>query len=237
MHVLKLLGKSLVFILSLILAVVLTMMLFLVMSKLQEALLLPGDYLYWILKAPYSYLFLFWEIEIIALFSFVLSRNFRSAATYVAARLSQLFRNWRPHAKGALAVLNALVLYLMLVNISVLTAEGITDHSTFKPQGVFIPYESIVSIDAGVSGVKRENLSFQGEFYYKVTLSDGRVLNLADMGGSSTEEDFRFVLDRLDEKLRTYGIPKKTSLENLPHLTESLDPIYVDAIGKILRRP
>lgn len=236
MKLLNITGKVLLTVLSLILAVILTLFLLYILTSLQEKLFLPETALYFILKPPYSMFFLLLELEILTIFFYFLSKDFNLLLSYLRKKLEAQNRHWKKYTLGAAVLLNFVVLYLMVVNVSVLTENGISDHTTFHPIGTFHPYESLVSIDAGIKGEKRESLAFQGEFFYQVTLLDGKVLDLARMGGSRSEEDFRFLLNRLDQKLIAYGIPKDTSTEKLPYLYETLDPLYVNTIEEILTR-
>lgn len=236
MKLIKIIGKTLLFVLSLLLAVVLTLAFLLLLTFLQEKILMPEQHLYWIMKSPYSYLFLFFEVELIAFMGYFLSKDIKSAVRYVQKKLERALPHWKRWRNGSLIFVNLLLVYLLFIHVSVLTDEGIIDHSAFNPQGTFHAYESLSAIDTGIHGEKKKSFTFQGEFYYKVTLENGRVLNLADMGGSSTEEDFRFVLSRLDKRLLDLGISKTASTENLSYLYETLDPIYVEAIEEMLTR-
>lgn len=236
MKLIKIIGKTLLFVLSLVLAVVLTLLFLLLLSYLQQKILMPKQHLYWIMKSPYSFLFLFFEVELIAIMGYFLSKDMKAAFRYLQKKLERALPHWKRWRNGSLIVVNVVLLYFLFIHVSVLTEEGIIDHSAFNPQGTFHAYESLSAIDTGIHGKKKKSFTFQGGFYYKVTLENGRVLNLADMGGSSTEEDFRFVLSRLDKRLLDLGIPKTASTENLTYLYETLDPLYVEAMEKMLTR-
>lgn len=236
MKLLKIIGKTLLFVLSLVLAVVLTLLFLLLLSYLQQKILIPKQHLYWIMKSPYSFLFLFFEVELIAIMGYFLSKDIKAAWHYLQNKLERVLPHWKRWRNGSLIVVNVVLLYFLFIHVSVLTEEGIIDHSALNPQGTFYPYESLSAIDTGIQGEKKKSFTFQGEFYYKVTLENGSVLNLADMGGSATEEDFRFVLSRLDKRLLDLGIPKTASTDNLSYLYETLDPIYVEAIEEMLTR-
>ena len=55
MKLIKIIGKTLLFVLSLVLAVVLTLLFLLLLSYLQQKILIPKQHLYWIMKSPYSF--------------------------------------------------------------------------------------------------------------------------------------------------------------------------------------
>lgn len=234
MKVLRFLGKALLFLLFLIFSMILTLFLLFLMTRLQEKLLLPENYLYWLMKSPFSYLFLIFEVEIIAVCTYYLFKDFWALLGFINRPLIPNQHRWKRRLIGALIFLNLLVFYLMFFNISVLSETGVTDYNALNPTGTFYSYESLHSITTGINGRKRKGFPFQGEFYYKVTLPDDKTIDFAEMGGTRTEEDYRFTLKGLDKKLTALDIPKTASTENLPYLYESLDPLYVEAIKEIL---
>ncbi|MCD8501470.1 MAG: hypothetical protein LRY71_07065, partial [Bacillaceae bacterium] len=94
-----------------------------------------------------------------------------------------------------------------------------------NPTGTEYSFEEIVEINTGVYGKKRDYRFFrhtQGDFYYFITLNDGTIINLMEVGGTKDDINEHFILEEIDKMLVALGIPKTSSMENFELATKRL---------------
>lgn len=205
-------------------------------SVIQEKLFLPQEYLMWIFKYPYS--------RLVFIYLFYITFGF----TYIFNIDSGLFTKWIINViKGfvirhrilfisTFVTLNIVLMYTIIFNVTVITNDKIINHTFLSPQGKEYRYEDIVKIDTGIYG-KKLYLPFthsKGDFYYIIQLNDGTKIDLAELGGTKTYDDFRFILEKLDRQYVNMGISKVSSMDNFEHCTPTLAKIYTDKIQNIL---
>jgi len=134
-------------------------------------------------------------------------------------------------------MVNIVLLYVILTNVTVITKTNINDYTINTPQGRKYQYNDITNITTGVFGEKQFFGHSKGDFYYIVEFKDGKKIDWAnDVGAVKNDIDERFILNQLDKKLVNMGIPKKSSMANFKYTTKSLDKIYTDKIKSILER-
>ncbi|WP_404442810.1 hypothetical protein LG307_13465 [Sutcliffiella horikoshii] len=135
---------------------------------------------------------------------------------------------------------NIIGFYIIFSSVTAITDQKIIDHSFLHPQGKEYYFKDIVKIEAGVRGNKYY-VPFthnRGDFYYKIELVDGKIIDLNDevSGYKNEDEHPTFVLNKLDARLVEMGTTKVSSMENFRYATEGLDRMYTDQIKSILER-
>ncbi|MCR1897509.1 hypothetical protein NSA47_00700 [Irregularibacter muris] len=133
--------------------------------------------------------------------------------------------------KIAFALLNLIILYMCLTNITVITEEKITDYSFYNPRGTVYQFSDIEKIETGFKG---STLKFfkrhQGDFYYTISFDNKKV----DLYQSVSEyEDTYYELELLDEILMDKGIPKDSSTDNIQY--NDLAKRYVNRFERIIK--
>jgi hypothetical protein len=210
--------------------IVFTITIFAFIEWVQSKLFIPNDYIMWVVKPPLSRLVFIYEIYLFFAYYIIFSKDFRETF------FSFLKRN-RTYLFIIFSIVNIVLLYVILTNVTVITQNDITDYTINTPQGKIYQYKDITNITTGIYGEKQLFGNSRGDFYYIVGFKDGRKIDWAnDVGAVKNNIDERFILDTLDKKLVNMGIPKKTSMANFKYSTKILDKIYTDKIKIILKR-
>lgn len=228
---LKVAGRVLVYILGSILVLILSFSIFILIGFLQYAIFVPADYILWIFKYPYSRFIIIIVFYLFLLFFYFFFRKHRKKTQTTRKRKALLLGFLTAHIIG---------FYIVFSSVTVITEENIIDYSFLHPQGKKYNFSDVVKINAGIRG-DRFYFPFthnRGNFYYKIELMDGKIIDLNDEAGGYDNEDEHptFVLNKLDTRLIKMGITKESNMENFHYTTESLDRMYTDQIKSILER-
>ena len=237
-RIFSMLRKMIFLIFSIAIILIMTLVVFVLIGAIQEKLFLPQTYMLWLSKYPFSMLPLIYEIYILFGFLYLFNKNIRKSILWGI----YLNHNVRKHFKCVFfpifIVLNILLIYAILYNVTVVTNNQIIDYTCFSPQGKAYTHNDIVQIDAGIYGQKTTLNPYphyaEGDFYYIIQLKDGTIIHLTDVGGTRDGEDERLILEKLDRQYVGMGIPKTSSMANFEYCTEKLDKIYTDRIKNIL---
>lgn len=130
-------------------------------------------------------------------------------------------------------MINLILCYVGFTNIDVFTQDHIISYSTFQPQGMVYSYQDVDKIDTGFYGHGFLMLHEKGDFYYTITLKDGKVLHVEDTQTiPEYEEDTYMELVILDQKIMQYH-PIKNGDD---HFSEYLmmDQKYIDRFLSIV---
>ncbi|KGO15546.1 MerR family transcriptional regulator [Clostridium botulinum] len=223
----KIKGTGLV-LLSVIFAIVLSMGIFVGISKLQQAIFVPIDYLMFAFKPPYSYLIFFFELEIIIVFVSILYKRIKNAERKWAANLFQFSK------KNIVATigLNIFLLYVCLTGITVVVKNKIKDYNFYSPIGTTYSYNDISKVQAGFKGKSFKIFkSHAGDFYYIVNFKDDKKINFYQ--ANSTFEDTYLELQIFDKLImNTSKVQKESSKENYQFC--DFDKRYVDRFLRII---
>lgn len=205
----------------------LSIALFFAIAFIQEKMFVTQDYMMWVFKYPISRLILIF----VAFFVFLFLREFRIGAINFAKK----HKAW---VYPSFFLMNVLLLYTIIFNVSVVTNNKIIDYSFLKPKGMVYNFSEIVSIDTGVYG-ERTFIPFsnnRGQFYYILTLKDGTKINLnGDAAGTKNNKDIYELFEEIDTTFVDSGVKKSASMEHFELLEKNLDPIYANRIKKILK--
>lgn len=214
--------------LGLITIVVLSIVIFIGITKLQENIFVPNDYLMFMFKSPYSYLFLFFEIELIVLFTAALYKRVKNVEWKWA---NELFNFIRKHIV-ATVIFNLFLLYVCITSITVVTKNQIVDYSFYNLKGTSYSYNDISKVETGFQGKFLKVLrGHAGDFYYIVNFKDGKKINFYQ--ANSPFEDTYLELEIFDDLIMDTGKSQKISSTDNCELC-SLDQRYIDRFLKII---
>ncbi|PEJ59252.1 hypothetical protein CN692_07170 [Bacillus sp. AFS002410] len=236
--ILRKLKSIILWILSIIFIVILTIGIFILISVLQEKLLVPKDYIMWIFRYPVSRLIFIYEFFIILGFLSIFSKNLRETKEIKDTSKNNSFLKWNKKlVLITFVTFNIVLLYTIITAVTVITNNKIINYSFLYPNGKEYSYNDIAKIQTGVYGKKR-NILFRhtkGDFFYILELKNGTKIDLTDVGGVKNDIDERFIIEKIDIKLVHMGIPKESSMQNFKYCTEDLDKIYTDKIKNIIK--
>lgn len=223
---------TIVFILGLILTLILSIGTYMFIVYIQKIIFVPNNYLMYIDKYPYSYIFLFFEIEILAMVIALLYKNIENAEWEWGYYLYNIMKK---HVKKII-VLNLVILYVGITGIAVVTQDKIVDYSFYNPFGTEYTYDDITKISTGFAGnenkwYKKRFSKEPGEFYYKVTLNDGKELDFYQ--AYSEYEDTYLELEVFNKLIMDNKKVEKISSNKNYKLCE-LDKRYVDRFLRII---
>ena len=194
------------------------------LNFIQEKLFLSQDYIMWVSKYPISRLIFIFEFYLV----FLLFKNLWSNVFIFVKR----HKRW---VYLTFLLINLVLLYALISNVSVITKNKVIDYTFFSPKGKVYNYSDIVKIDTGVYG-KWRLIPFnnKGQFYYVLTLKDGTTIDLNGDAGGTNNRDIYEVFEDIDKNLVDRGIKKTASMANFELFKKNLDQIYVDRIKRIL---
>jgi len=231
---LKLLRGTIYYVLLIIGVVILSIAFGALISAIQSMLFLPKDYTMWIFKYPINRLFFIFELYIIILLIHILKKGLK----WTNKSEKNVVKKRKKTFIVPFAIVNIILLYTIIFNVTVITNNKIINYTFSCPQGKEYSYKDVVKIEAGVYG-KKSNIPYshgKGDFYYIIKLNDGTRIDLAEAGGVNIyyDEDPRFILERLDRELVKLDVSKVSSMENFQYCTKNLAKIYTDKIRSIL---
>lgn len=133
---------------------------------------------------------------------------------------------------AALVIGNAVMLHGAVMGVSVATEEGIMRYSFFHPDGTFYAYSDVERVETGFKG-KFLGFSVQwtGDFYYKITYSDGVTENWGDCTTQDDEDTWTWML-RLDEWCLAGGT-EKTGSDKYSEYCD-MEQFYVDILVDVV---
>ncbi|WP_027625722.1 MerR family transcriptional regulator [Clostridium lundense] len=211
--------------------VVLSIAIFAGITKLQQVIFVPRDYLMFMFKPPYSYIFLFFEIEILVIFISILYKKVKNVEWKWAA---QLFDFLKKNIIKTI-ILNIVLLYAAITGITVVTRNQITDYNFYNPMGTKYYYNDISKVQAGFEGksfkIFRESSGRAGDFYYIVTFKDGKKINFYQ--ANSPFEDTYLELEIFDKLIMSTSKVEKVSSKDNYQLCY-FDKRYVDRFLRII---
>lgn len=216
--------------------IILTISFFALIAAIQRKMFLHEEYILWIFKSPFSSLIFIYEIYFILGFSYIFSKYTRKIIKEVINSKNGFIKRHKIIFISVFAVLNIVLIYTILFNVTVVGNNKIINYTFLSPKGKEYTYKDIVKIEAGIHGKRRTfpYLQSKGDFYYIIQLKDGTKIDLNEVGGIKNNDDPRFVLEELDRQYVDMGISKVASMKNFEYTTEHLDKIYTDKIKSIL---
>ena len=102
-------------------------------------------------------------------------------------------------------------------------------YSFFDPDGTFYHYSDVEQVETGFKGkFLGIPMRWTGDFYYRITYSDGVTENWGESGTQGAEEDTWVWMYRLDEWCRNGGA-KKTGSDEFSEYCD-MEQFYVDIL-------
>ncbi|MPM87255.1 hypothetical protein SDC9_134350 [bioreactor metagenome] len=216
------------FIVGIILVLILTLFIYVFIGKLQALIFVPDDYIMYMYKAPYSYVSLFFEVEIFVLLITFLYTRIKNVEWQWATCVFDFMKN----NFIKFIVLNLVLLYMGITGITVVTKTKIIDYSFYNPFGTEYTYNDINEVSAGFIGKQRKLFGGQpGDFYYIVTLNDNKKINFYQ--ANSAYEDTYLELEVFDKLIVDNTKAKKVSSKENYKLCY-FDKRYVDRFLRII---
>ena len=128
-----------------------------------------------------------------------------------------------------LLVANGIMFHGALTGISVATEDGITRYSFFNPDGTFYNYSDVEQVETGFKGkLLGIPMRWTGDFYYRITYSDGVTEDWGESGTQDAEEETWACMLRFDEWCRSGGAEKIGSDEFSEYC--EMEQFYVDIL-------
>ena len=133
-----------------------------------------------------------------------------------------------------LLVANAIMLHGALTGVSVATEAGIVRYSFFRPDGTFYAYSDVEQVETGFKGkFLGIPMRWTGNFYYKITYSDGVTENWGDCTTQDEGEGETWTwMFRLDEWCRSGGA-EKTGSDAFSEYCD-MEQMYVDILVDVV---
>ncbi len=124
-------------------------------------------------------------------------------------------------------------LYCALINVTTVSPQQIVYHSVFNPMGKIYDYEDIEKIECGFLGGTFHLFREKGDFFYEVTMKDGKTLKFNETQTiDAYEEDTYSELVVFDKAIMQYGVEKVSSEEYSEFAL--LDEIYIERFKSIV---
>ncbi|WP_419726222.1 MerR family transcriptional regulator [Terrisporobacter petrolearius] len=217
------------YILGIILALVLTLLIFVGIDWLQFKIFVPNNYLMYVFKPPYNYGILLFEIEVLIMIIAIL---------YKIRKIDSHEKEWACNLISFIkrniikvVTLNLVLLYMCITGITVITKDKIIDYNFYNPMGVKYTYDDITNINTGFLGKRKLLSGNKGDFYYKITLKNKKIINLYQ--ATSEFDDTYLELEIFDKlALDKSKATKVASKEN--YKLCDLDKRYVDRFLRII---
>ncbi|GAA0182171.1 hypothetical protein SH2C18_45970 [Clostridium sediminicola] len=210
-------------------AMIITLILFMLIDKLQGLIFAPDEYLLYMFKPPYSYLVFFFQIEMMMFIIYTFYKNNKYSEFKWVSNIFNYIK------KKILIVIgiNLFIFYMCITGVTVVTQDKIVDYSFYKPAGMIYSYDDILKIETGfkgkTSGVFRRNRN-AGDFYYVTNFKDGTKVDFYQ--ASSPYEDTYLELEIFDDLITKSDVEKISSADNSQYC--NLDQRYIDRFLRII---
>lgn len=221
--------RAFVTFIGLIGVMILTLMFFIIIDKLQELIFVPDEYLLFMFKPPYPKFISFFEIEmIIFIIQALYKRNKYSEWKWVAGIFNFIKKNIL-----IVVGLNLFIIYMCISGITVVTQDKIVDYSFYKPSGEIYSYNDISKVETGFKGksfgVFNRNKN-AGDFYYIANFNDGTKVDFYQ--ASSPYVDTYLELEIFDDLIMKTDVEKISSADNSQYC--DFDQRYIDRFLRII---
>lgn len=237
MKVLKAILKLILVIILIVIAVITTIALFAFLGFLQEMFLIPAGYELWVTNGYYILLLLGIEVLIISYFRVLYIRKTKKSIDENDEIISFVIKFVTKYKKiSTLTII--IMLYLVFINVLTLRGDDIIVRSTFNPFGRTYTIQDVEKVKTGFRG--KFNIPYaqeKGEFFYKITMKDGKTFNLNGGAGSEGEmynDDTYLPIEVFDKKLMKYNnsVKKESSTENIEYA--NIGQVYIDRFVRII---
>lgn len=159
LKILKYIVSFMLFLFLILSLVIVSMAFYIIISLIQQYIFIKGDYIFYFIKAPYSY------IIFVMLFMgciFIIEKVYKVKKGFTL--LDKIF-----------AVLVILLIYILITSVVVVTHDGIYEYSFYNLKGKEYSFSDIEYVNTGF----KDNGRNKGELYYNLQFKDGKKLELA----------------------------------------------------------
>ncbi|MDV4150060.1 hypothetical protein R0131_04340 [Clostridium sp. AL.422] len=220
LEIIKNIVSFIFFILLIATMIILFIAFYLVISIIQKELFVKGDYMFYLVKSPYSYL--------LYLIFFIIANS-------IAEKISSAKKGLPFFNKFDKFIALSLIpiIYILLTSIVVVTEEGIYDYSFYNLKGKKYSFSDVEYVDTGFN----DGWTNRGEFFYNIQFEDGKKLKLAYPSSSQLsvkyEHDTWQEYVDIDKYIMDAGAKKESSENGVEYVT--MDKVYVDKLLKVVR--
>ena len=207
-------------------AVVLSLLIFMLMDRLQEGLLLGDDWIFFE-SQPFAEYILAYGVTLmmgILLLSVVYSFTGMGFAEGYNIAVRFLFKH-----RIATIVITVILLLVGFIEISAVSEDHVTRYSLIHPRGVIYEFSQIDSVDTGFNR--------KGYFYYTINV-DGHSLKFSAPSTNTDKypeyeaSDYKEFAD-IDAELMKLGIPKNADTKSISKA--SYDESCMENFRKVVR--
>ncbi|RDY24870.1 hypothetical protein CHF27_001335 [Romboutsia maritimum] len=197
---------------------------YIIILKLQEFIFVPKDYFMWTINSPQN------KVIFILEFIWIIFIMYKASMYKEKKKSSDFYKKnqkiWKKHRKSFILV-NIVLLYAVITNVSVIDYSKIKTYSIFHPLGKEYSIEDIKSINTGVYGSRIPYIRDKGQFYYKIKFNDDSTIDINNyLGGTKEEMETYLEIEKLDKYFISKGLSKTSSMKNIE---------YVDRFKRILQ--
>jgi len=191
-----------------------------IITIIQGKIYTKGEYLTYLVKYPYSYLY----FVIIILFA---SRIIILIPLKEESILKKIKSN------KIIFFITSLITYIIFTSVVVVTEDGIYDYNFYNLKSKKYSFSDVKYVDTGFVEKGRN----KGEFFYNIELKDGKKLKLSypsltqpsDKYDNDTWQEY---ID-IDKYIMNSGAKKESSEKASKYV--KMDKIYVDKLLKVIR--
>lgn len=143
------------------------------------------------------------------------------------------FYQWIKKHKWKILIVNIVVGLFCFMNVITVDKNTITKHSLFNLMGEHYSYDDVKKVETGFYGSGLPVIQTKGDFYYKLTMKNGKILSFVDCYTSKEYEEHTYSeLVELDNRVMKYKPQKISSDNNVEHVM--MDQEYIDRFISII---
>jgi hypothetical protein len=195
-------------------------------SLLQQKLFIKEEYLTYLIKCPYSYLFFVILIIAASRIGMLFSREEKFYSTNKGLSL------WLKFDKFLILTIIPLI-YILITSVVVVTEDGIYDYSFYNLKGNKYSFSDVEYVNTGFVDSGRN----KGEFFYNIQLENGKKLKLAypSMTQPSEKYDYDTWQEYVDIDKYIMNSPAQKDSSEKGSKYVQMDKIYVDKLLHVVR--
>lgn len=225
-NILKVILSLIFYILLVVVTVIGFIGFYILVNIIQEKLFIKGEYIFYLIKSPYSYL-LFVILTIVLIGGIMLL--LKKEKLYCK---NKTFSFW-VKVDLFLILIIGLLTYVTVTSTVVITEDGIYNYSFFNLKGDKYSFSDVEYVNTGFIDAGRN----KGSFFYNIKLKNGVKLKLAHP--SMTKPSNKYDNDTwqeyvdIDKYIMNSGAKKESSENGSKYV--SMDKVYIDKLLSVIR--
>lgn len=222
---LSFIGTGIFYILLVVVSLIAFMGLYIGINFIQAKLFVKGEYIIYLIKSPYSYLLFLILIIAIGRIEILFVDKKKLLSKDNGSSL------WLKCDK--LLILAIIIfIYMIVTSVVVVTKDGIYDYSFFNLKGNKYDFSDVEYVHTGFGDSGKS----KGEFFYNITLKNGKKLKLAYPSSSQSSKEYKDdswqeYVD-IDQYIMNSGAKKESSEKGSNYV--KMDKKYIDKLLKIV---